>query len=127
MKPQNDAPDFSGWMTDLADEELTGDALRSRLADRIASGKAEETVERAAREVEIARRIRLLMANLRAAEIEVPADFEAKLMARVGEDAALLNLLEVYLTAFGHALIELLNALFALLPEPPQTSEAPVV
>lgn len=124
MKPPNDAPDYAGWLADLADGELTGEALRNALADRIAFGEAKETVERAAREVEIARRIRLLMNSLRAAEIEVPADFEAKLMARVSEDAALLNLLEVYLTAFGQALIELLNALFSLLPEPPQTSEA---
>lgn len=121
MENQNDVNSYADWLTDLANEELAGEDLRNLLAARIASA---EEIERAAREVEISRRIRLLMEDLRQAEIEVPADFEAKLMARVGEDATLLSLLEVYLTGFGQTLIELLNALFSLFPEP-STPEAP--
>jgi hypothetical protein len=115
MKQQNDALDYSGWLADLAAGELTGDALKILLATRITSI---EEVERAAKEVVISRRIRQLMINLQKAEIKVPANFEARLMTRISEDETLLNLLEVYLTGLGQALIELINILFSFLPEP---------
>lgn len=105
---------YADWLVDLAGEDLTGEALRKRLATRISSV---EERERAAQEVEISRRVRLFMIALREAKIEVPADFEAKLMARVSEDTTLLNLLEFYLFYFGRTLIELVNALFSLFPE----------
>lgn len=114
--------EYAEWLADLANEDAAGEDLRSLLATRIASAEA---VELAAKEVEISRRIRLLMLNLRQAEIEVPADFEAKLMARVSEDATLLSLLEFYFTAFGKTMVELLNALFSLFPEA-QNPEAAV-
>ena len=120
MRDETNAPDYGDWLADLANEDFTGDALRSLLAARIMTL---EEIERAAKEVEISRRIRKLMNNLQQAEIEVSPDFEAKLMARVSEDETLLNLLEVYLTGFGQSLIELINALFSLFPDAPATSE----
>ncbi len=120
MNDQNDVTAYADWLADLANEHLAGEDLRTTLATRIESA---ETIERAAAEVEISRRVRLLMINLRQAEIEVPADFEAKLMARISEDATLLYLLEFYLTVFGQTLVELINVLFSLFPESP-TPEA---
>ena len=120
MNDQIDVSAYADWLADLANEDLAGEDLRATLATRIESA---ETIERAAAEVEISRRIRLLMINLRQAEITVPADFEAKLMARISEDATLLYLLEFYLTVFGQTLVELINILFSLFPESP-TPEA---
>ncbi len=105
---------YADWLVDLAGEELEGEDLKNVLATRINSA---EDIERASREVEISRRVRLLMIKLKEAEIEVPADFEAKLMARVGNDETLLNLLEIYLTGFGRTLVELINALFSFFPD----------
>ena len=77
-------------LTDLADglpdEELSAEAL------------AMNTTEAA--EVEIARRVRSLMVELRAASIEVPPDFEVKLLARVREDATVLDFIELDLDFF---------------------------
>lgn len=67
-------------------------------------------------EVEIARRVRGLMQQLRSAEIEVPAGFEERLLARVREDETLLDLLDLGWEGFGRALFELLAILFGLLP-----------
>lgn len=72
----------------------------------------------AAAEVAIARRVRALMVELRAASIVVPAGFEARLMERVREDTTLLDLFDLGLGGIGRALIELLNVLFGLLPAP---------
>jgi hypothetical protein len=95
-------------LADLADGTLTGPEWETWLA-----GHPE-----AAAEVEIARRVRLLMVELRAASVEVPAGFEARLLARVREDKTLLDLLDLGLAGIGRTLIELLNALFGLFPEP---------
>lgn len=111
--------EHEAWLADLTSEGLAGNELRSLLAERIADP---ELVEQAAREVEIAQRVRRLVIRLQELEMEVSSDFEAKLMARVSEDVALLNLLEVYLTGFGWSLIELINALFSFFPERPRTS-----
>lgn len=121
MKQEDDVSEYADWLADLGDGELSGADLRSLIATRTASA---EEAERAAREVEIARRVRSLLSNLRQAEIEVPADFEAQLMARVSADETLLNLLEVYLTGFGDTLVEIINALFSFFPEsaPPELS-----
>lgn len=69
-----------------------------------------------AAELEIARRVRLFMSVLREASITVPADLEARLMERVRADRTLLDLLDLGLLGMGRALIEILNALFGLLP-----------
>ena len=114
---------YAEWLVDLAGEEMEGEDLRNLLATRI---KSAEDIERAVREVKISRRVRLLMIKLREAEIEVPADFEAKLMSRIGKDETLLNLLEIYLNGFGRTLIELINALFSFFPES-RNSEASAV
>lgn len=74
----------------------------------------------AAAEVAIARRVRALMRELQRAEIAVPADFEARLRQRIHADRTLLNLLDLGLAGVGGALIELLNAIFGMLPAPTQ-------
>jgi hypothetical protein len=95
-------------LTDIVDGALAGAERDAWLAAHPAS----------AAEVEIARRVHRLVAELRLVAVDVPAGFEARLMARVREDATLLDLLELHLAGLGQALLELLNALLELLPEP---------
>ena len=114
MNDRNDVAVYADWLADLTNGDLAGEDLRTLLATRT---KSAEAVDRAAVEVEIARRVRVLMFGLKLAEVEILADFEARLMARVSEDATLLNLLEVYLTGFGQTLVALINLLFGLFPE----------
>lgn len=123
MIQKDNLSEYADWLVDLAGEDLEGDDLRNALAARI---KSAEDIERAVHEIEISRRVRFLMLKLREAEIELPADFEAKLMSRVGEDETLLNLLEIYLNGFGRTLIELINALFSFLPETRNTEPSAV-
>ena len=93
-------------LADLADGTLGGPEWEARLAER----------PELRAEVELARRVRALMEELRSAQIEVPEGFEARLLARVREDAALRDLLDLGLAGLGRALVELLNALLSLLP-----------
>jgi hypothetical protein len=72
-----------------------------------------------AAEVAIARRVRVLVNELRDVSIAVPADFEAQLMARVRQDQTLLDLLELALAGAGRALVEVLTILMGLLPQQP--------
>ena len=95
-------------LTDLADGALAGPEWAAWLAAH----------PNAAAEVEIARRVHTLVAELRLAAVDVPIGFEARLMARVREDATLLDLLELHLAGLGRALLELINVLIELLPEP---------
>ena len=95
-------------LTDLADGALAGAEWDTWLAAHPA----------AAAEVEIARRVHALVAELRLAAVDVPVGFEARLMARVRQDATLLDLLELHVTGLGRALVELINALVELLPTP---------
>lgn len=117
MPPDVSERHVQEWLADLAAGELEGAELRSLLSTRIA---AAAEVERAAREVEVTRRVRALMMRLGEAEVDVPLGFEARLMARVIEDETLLGLLEVYLSGFGRALVEFINLLLGLLPQAPQ-------
>ncbi len=110
------------WLAELASGELEGLDLRALLATRI---NAAEEVEQAAREVEVTRRVRALMIGLSRAEIEVPEGFETRLMAKVMADQTLLDLMELYLSGFGRALIELINLLMAFLPQSPEAQFAP--
>ena len=103
---QNDDPTVN--LDDLADGTLSGPEWDAWLAAR----------PEAAAEVAIARRVHALVAQLQSASIAVPADFEARLMARVRADATLLDLLELHLAGMGRALIEIANALLSLLPQP---------
>jgi hypothetical protein len=95
-------------LTDLADGALVGAEWDAWLSAH----------PNAAAEVEIARRVHTLVAELRQAAVDVPIGFEARLMARVREDATLLDLLELHLAGLGRALLELINVLIELLPEP---------
>lgn len=122
MIQKNNLSSYADWLVDLAGEELEGEDLRNALATRF---KTAEDIGRAAHEIEISRRVRLLIVKLREAEIELPADFEAKLMLRVGEDETLLNLLEIYLSGFGRTVVELINALFSFFPETRKTETSP--
>lgn len=123
MIQKDNLSSYADWLVDLAGEELEGEDLRNALAARI---KSAQDIERAVHEIEISRRVQFLMIKLREAEIELPADFEAKLMARVGEDETLLNLLEIYLSGFGRTLVELINALFSFFPESRKTETSAV-
>ncbi len=93
---------------DLAEGLLSGPEWESWLASH---------PEQAA-EVALARRVRALLDELRAAEVAVPDGFEARLLERVREDAALRDLLDLGLAGLGRTLIELINALLSLLPTP---------
>ena len=95
-------------LADLADGTLAGPEWDAWLAAN----------PDAAAEVAIARRVRALMVELRAAAIVVPAGFEARLMERVREDTTLLDLLDLGLMGLGRALLELLDAFFGMLPAP---------
>ena len=93
---------------DLVDGTLSGPDWDAWLAAR----------PELAEEVAVARRVRALMLQLQAAQIAVPPGFEARLLARVQEDKTLLDLLDLGLSGIGGAFLELLNALFGLLPQP---------
>jgi anti-sigma factor RsiW len=99
-------------LTDLVDGTLSGPEWEAWLAAN----------PDAAAEVAIARRVRALIAQLRLAPIALPADFEARLMARVREDATLLELLELHLAGMGRVFLEIVNVLLSLLPEPQATA-----
>ena len=100
--------DLNVDLTDLADGTLAGPEWDAWLANH----------PTAAAEVVIAQRVQALVAELRMAAVDVPTDFEARLMARVRQDATLLDLLELHLAGLGHVLLELIDALIALLPPP---------
>lgn len=71
-----------------------------------------------AHEIEIARKMRGLLVELRTAEIALPAGFEARLFARLRADTSLLPLLDLSLAGFGRVLLELLDLIFGILPQP---------
>ena len=98
--------DDDALLTDLADGTLTG----ADWDDWLVAHPDE------AAEIAIARRVRRLVNELSAMNVAVSADFEARLLARVREDATLLELLDLGLGGFGYALFELLNTLFAAFP-----------
>ncbi len=66
-----------------------------------------------AAEVAAARRARLVLAELRALPVALPADFEARLMERVRRDATFLDLLDLWLAGWGRVLLEVLDLLFS--------------
>ena len=95
-------------LTDLVDGLLSGpewEAWRAANPD-------------AATEVEIARRSRIMVEQLRAMPIALPPDFEARLLARCQEDRSLLDLLDLGLAKGGRLLLDLLDLFFAFLPMP---------
>ena len=88
------------WLTEIAGGHLEGAELLAELSTRFASA---DEAQRAATEVEIARRVRGLVLAMRFAEAEVPEDFEARLLERVRADQTLLDMLELYVGGFGGA------------------------
>jgi len=72
----------------------------------------------AAAEIEIARRVRAFVAELKRLSVVVPPDFEARLLDRIRAERTLLDLLDLGLSGFARAILELLDALFSLLPAP---------
>lgn len=100
------------------------------LVDGLLAGESPETVAGLQgldpAELEAARRVRAVTRELRLAKIELPVDFEARLMERIRQDETLLEVLELGLTGFGQAFVELLNLLLSFLPPAtePQTSVA---
>ena len=95
-------------LTDLADGTLAGPEWEGWLAAH----------PDLAAEVAVARQVRALLRELRTVPIALPADFEAVLMERVRRDATFLGLLDLWLSGFGRALLDLLDALFDAPPSP---------
>ena len=95
-------------LTDLADGTLAGPEWEAWLAAH----------PDLAAEVAIARQVRALLGELRTVPIALPADFEAVLMERVRRDATFLGLLDLWLSGFGRALLDLLDALVGVPPTP---------
>ena len=77
----------------------------------------------AAREVAAAQRSRLLLERLRGAPLALPADFEARVLARCQQDRSLLDLLDLGLAKGGRALLDLLELFFAFFPTPQPTGD----
>jgi anti-sigma factor RsiW len=100
----SDMPD----LTDLVDGTLSGPEWDAWLAERPAI----------AAEVALARRVSALIAELRAAEVALPAGFEARLLARARADTTVLDLFDLGFGALGRAIIELLEALLGIAPAP---------
>lgn len=96
-------------LADLVDGDLAGPEWDAWLAAH----------PEAAEEVAIARRVRMLLGRMQESDLALPADFEARLMARIREDRTLLELIDLGLSGLGRTLIELLNLLLSLLPTPP--------
>jgi hypothetical protein len=95
-------------LTDLADGTLSGLEWDAWLAAH----------PEAAAEIEVARRVRSLVSELRGVLIDVPANFEARLLERVREDESLLDLLDLGLGGLGRALLELLELCLSFVPGP---------
>ena len=70
----------------------------------------------AATEVEVARRVRALVAQMRSVEVELPADFEARVLAQVRANTTALDLLEFIFLGAGRTIRELLDVFFAERP-----------
>ncbi len=96
------------YLADLADGTLAGPEWEGWLAAH----------PDLAAEVAIARQVRALLGELRTVPIAIPADFEAVLIERVRRDATFLGLLDLWLSGFGRALLDLLDALFGAPPTP---------
>jgi hypothetical protein len=96
------------YLADLADGTLAGPEWEGWLAAH----------PDLAADVAAARQVRALLGELRTVPIALPADFEAVLMERVRRDATFLGLLDLWLSGFGRALLDLLDALIGAPPTP---------
>ena len=95
-------------LTDLVDGTLAGPEVDAWLAAH----------PEAATEVALARQVRTLMAELRRRPVQIPADFESRVLERVRQDTSFRYLLDLTLSGIGRALLELLLLSFDLLPFP---------
>ena len=102
-------------LTDVVDGFLAGPEIDAWLAAH----------PDAAAEVTLARQVRALVAELRARPVQIPADFEARVLARVRQDTSLRYLLDLTLSGIGRTLLELLLMCFELLPVPPPDATSP--
>ena len=75
-----------------------------------------------AADVAVARRVRAMLIELRAAPLTLPPDFEARLLQRCRQSSAVLDLLDLGLAKGLQALLDLLAVFFALLPGPQPAS-----
>jgi anti-sigma factor RsiW len=105
----NDEADLAA----LADGTLSGPEWEAWLAAH----------PRAAAEVAIARRVRTLIARLRAEDIALPTDLERLVLARVHANTTFLDILELSLAGVGRALLEVLEIFFGMLPAPRSAPE----
>lgn len=99
-------------ITDLVETPPTGPAWDAWLAAHPA----------VAAEIDVARRVRAFVAELQKLSIAVPVDFEARLMERIRAERTVLDLIDLGLVGFARAVLELLDALFGLLPAAPAVS-----
>ena len=102
-------------LTDLVDGTLSGPEVDAWLAAH----------PDAATEVALARQLRALVAELRTRPVQLPADFEARVLARARQDTSLRYLLDLALSGIGRTLLELLLMCFELLPVPPPDATSP--
>jgi chemotaxis regulatin CheY-phosphate phosphatase CheZ len=109
-------PQQDEMQIDLADALLSGPEWDRWLAEHPA----------AATQVLVLQQARLFLSDLRARQVEVPAGFEERLMARVRGDATARAVLTLGVPQFGSALLELFAALFGLLPQAPEERDASV-
>ncbi len=74
-------------------------------------------------ELEIARQVRAFLVQLQAenAQLRLPANFEARLLARVRRQEGYLELFDLSSKAFVQWLLELISLLGGLLPQAPTT------
>ncbi len=79
------------------------------------------------RDLEISRQIRTMLATLQAdyPELRVPAGFEARLLARVRQRSAGLDVLDISCTTFAAWLIEFINLISGLLVPVPAPRATP--
>lgn len=70
----------------------------------------------AAAEVAVAQRVRVLVAQLRSVEVELPADLEARVLAQVRSNTTLLDVIELLFMGAGRTLREVLDVFFAERP-----------
>jgi hypothetical protein len=79
-----------------------------------------------AAEIEIARKVRLLLLVMQDAQIAVPAGFEARLMERIRTDRTLVDLIDMWLSGIGRVALELLTLFFAAVPQSPAVTNTPM-
>ena len=97
-------------LPDLVDGVLSEDI-------RIEAEAALQQYPEVQRDLEIARQIRIVLATLQAdyPELRVPVGFEARLLARVRQRSASLDVLDISCTTFTAWLVEFINLIGGLL------------